>query len=158
MSKVLLALLPIFINISFAAIQFKVTAPSYKYIKFKEGCAIMGMKDTPLVEAKGQSHIDCMGTYFNAGNICAKKFAEDPNLMRGYVFKETNEIACQSGELAHLSVDCKNTKKFCKTPKKSCKELQQYYARRLDLNHYSKVQNNLNCYYSKNSQIDFNFK
>jgi hypothetical protein len=104
-----------------------------------------------------------MGKKVQVADVCLKnkKFKLDP-FIRGYIDVKRNQVVCQFGQAALLTLSCENekTRSYCRSPKKSCLKLQKKFAGELDLAHHSRLfqgdQEILHCYYkySKNESVE----
>lgn len=74
----------------------------------------------------------------------------DKTLTRGYVDQSKKKVVCEMSESVMISVSCDSRDlKYCFDPKKGCEELRKIYGNRLEIAHYSLLEKNLNCYFSK---------
>ena len=153
------------LDVSASSTSFKIPKQKRAYYTFKQACERVGIKDTLIVDAVGVRALNCMGEKVQLSKICLsnKKFKNDP-FIRGYVDKKENQVVCQFGKAALLTLSCESdkTRKFCRTPRKSCQNLKNKFAGELDLSHHSRLFKGdneiLRCYYkySKNEQkIEF---
>lgn len=104
-----------------------------------------------LVSVKNPAALDCMGKEVRISQFCEEK-VEKKNFLRGYVNTKLEEVTCEYGLKAFLSLGCdKSHKRFCREPEKGCLSLRGVYAKSLELDHHAFVEKDvddvLNCYY-----------
>lgn len=135
-------------------VKYDVTTTDSSEFSFKTACSRSFTHDSPLIEAKSSTELDCMSKILNAGDFCAKALAGDPYLLRGEVDEEKKVIRCYSGKKAILKYRCVKftDRELCKDPKIACEKMKRKLARRLDIVHSSVTKNEkgvqeLNCYY-----------
>lgn len=145
-------LLPI---LSFSGVvKYDVTTTDSTEFTFKTACARSFSHDSPLIDAKSPTSIDCMSKELDAGDFCAKALASDPYYLRGEVDLDKKVIRCFSGKKAILKYQCVKftDRPLCKDAKAACAEMKKKLARRLDIVHSSVTKNEkgvqeLNCYF-----------
>jgi hypothetical protein len=136
--------------ISAAIIKHETQSAKYESFDFKEVCEKLGAKNFELIEAKSESEIDCMGKIFPAIDFCLSKFPMDKTLTRALVDGKTKKVKCEFTESVMLSLSCdKVDLKYCLDPQKGCEKLKKIYAYRLEMAHFSMLEKNINCYFSK---------
>jgi hypothetical protein len=135
-------------------VKYDVTTTDSAEFTFQTACARSFTHDSPLVEAKTSTEIDCMSKSLDAGDFCEKALASDPYLLRGEVDAEKKVIRCYSGKKAILKYQCVkfSDRPLCADAKKACSEMKRKLARRLDTVHASVTKNEkgvqeLNCYF-----------
>ena len=110
----------------------------------------MGSKNAILISPKFLSELECLNKSYPLIDFCLKKFPVDKTLTRGYVDQEKKKVICEMSDSVMLSVSCDaRDLKYCFIPKKGCELLRKIYANRLETAHYSMLEKNLNCYFSK---------
>jgi hypothetical protein len=133
-----------------AVLKHETTKPSFHEYTYKEVCEEMGSKDSVLITFKSQTEIECLNKIYPLIDFCLKKFPMDKTLTRGFVDREKKKVICEMSESVMLSVSCDaRDLKYCFIPKKGCEELKRIYANRLETAHYSMLEKNLNCYFTK---------
>lgn len=105
-----------------------------------------------MVDVLDPIHLDCMGEKVSVKDFCLKKINKE-QFIRGYINSKLNEVACEMGSEAFLSIGCdKRDKHYCQNPIEGCRKLNKIFAYSHTLNHHSfnekDVDNVLNCYYS----------
>jgi hypothetical protein len=142
--------------ITFAhVVQDDVAITSKSRHSFKTVCSALVSHDSPLIEIASGTELDCMGKKVQVGNFCEKELAADPYYLRAHVDKETNEVVCTSGKkvlFKYLCVKLSDKAMCSQNAKKACEFIQEKLAKRLDLVHFSFVQNpkrikQLNCFF-----------
>jgi len=133
---------------------------------FREVCKTMTKRESPLIQAKSITKLDCMGSIVNVGDYCFKQQAEDPYYIRGLVDNKKNQVICKSARSVIVKYTCSATssKRYCEDKEVGCYRLQQKLARRLKTIHASLININdnnkeLNCYFAAkniNELNDFN--
>lgn len=138
------------LNLNAAVLKHDVSSPSYKEFDYKEVCETMGAKDSILIAPKTLTEMECFNKIFPLTDFCHTKFPLDKTLTRGYVDKDKKKVVCEMSESVMISVSCdERDLKYCFTPKDGCEQLRKIYASRLEVAHYSMLEKNLNCYFSK---------
>jgi hypothetical protein len=131
-------------------LKFEIFQKKRQLFQYKEACTKMGLKHQLLSGAVNTLTLDCMGKEVRVQDFCLKVLDKEVNFLRGYINKKMNEIVCEAGKSARLSILCdKKDKKYCKRPKKSCQKFRKTYAYDLKLDHHSVLENILNCHYEK---------
>lgn len=138
----------------------------------KEACTFMGHKEVLVVEALGQTKIDCMGEIIETLDFCQKKQKEGPQLegtnserafTRGVIDKEEKVVYCEKAIQVQLTLKCDSRygPLYCKDALAGCQKLKDTFAHDLNLGHKAIVTDqkikNLECYFSavqKNISID----
>ena len=141
--------------LSFAGVvKYDVTTTDTAEFSFQTACSRSFSHDSPLIEAKSSTELDCMSKILVAGDFCAKALAGDPYLLRGEVDAEKKLIRCYSGKKAILKYQCVkfSDRDLCHKPKEACEKMKHKLARRLDIVHSSVTKNEkgvqeLNCYF-----------
>ena len=140
-----------------AVLKHDVSSPRYKEFDYKDVCNEFGVKDAILISPKVVAEIECFNKTFSLTDFCLKKFPMDKTLTRGYVDSSKKKVVCEMSESVMISVSCDSRDlKYCFNPKKGCAELRKIYANRLEVAHYSMLEKNLNCYFSKSIGESFN--
>lgn len=140
-----------FIQIASASLlKHEVSLPRYKEFEYSDVCETMGSKNAILISPKSLSELECLNKSYPLIDFCLKKFPVDKTLTRGYVDQEKKKVICEMSDSVMLSVSCDaRDLKYCFIPKKGCELLRKIYANRLETAHYSMLEKNLNCYFSK---------
>lgn len=135
-------------------VKYDVTTTDSSEFTFKTACARSFSHDSPLIEAKSPTSLDCMSKELDASDFCDKAMAADPYLLRGEVDAEKKVIRCYSGKKAILKYQCVkfSDRPLCKDAKSACQTMKKKLARRLDIVHASVTKNEkgvqeLNCYF-----------
>lgn len=157
-------ILPLFLFSTFinaAVIKHETLKPTFQEFPFLEVCEKLGAKNFELIEAKSMNEIDCMGKVFAAIEFCKEKFPNDKSLTRAIVDGKTKMVKCEHSNSVMLSISCDaRDAKYCLDAKAGCEELKNIYATKLDIAHYSYIEQqnerNLNCYFSKAIGDDLN--
>lgn len=137
-------------NVDAAVLKHEVSTSKNYEFNFREMCEAMGSKNLELISAKSMTELDCMGKFFKIIDFCLSKFPLDKNLTRGIIDNEKKKIICETSTSVMISVSCDSRDvKYCLDPKKGCEELRKIYAYKLEVAHYSKLEKNINCYFSK---------
>ena len=109
----------------------------------------MGAKNLELITPK-VADIECMNKSYSVTEFCLQKFPMEKTLTRGYADETKKKAVCEMSESVMISVSCDaRDLKYCFDPKKGCEELRKIYGNRLEIAHYSMLEKNLNCYFSK---------
>ena len=133
-----------------AVLKHEVSHPQYKEFDYAEVCEAMGAKNSILNTAKSLTEIECFNKNYFIIDFCFKKFPMDKGLTRGYIDRHAKKVVCELSNSVMLSVSCDSRDlKYCFNPKEGCEKLRKIYAIRLEVAHYSMLEKNLNCYYSK---------
>ena len=140
-----------------AVLKHDISSPRFKEFDYAEVCETMGAKNTVLITPKSLREIECLNKTYSLIDFCLKKFPMDKTLTRGFVDHEKKKVVCEMSDSVMLSVSCdERDLKYCLVPEKGCKELKAIYANLLEIAHYSKLEKNLNCYFSKPIGESFN--
>lgn len=133
-----------------SVLKHEVSSPSYKEFDYKEVCDTFKVKDALLISPASLTEMECFNKKFQLIDFCLNKFPMEKTLTRGYVDKEKKKVICEMSESVMISVSCDDRDlKYCFDPKKGCEELKKIYGHRLEIAHYSMLEKNLNCYFSK---------
>lgn len=144
-------------SIHSAVLKHEVTKAQYELFPFKEVCQKLGAKNLELIEAKSLSEIDCMGKVYPAIEFCLNQFLLDKTITRALVDSSTKSVKCEKSISVMISISCdKRDMKYCFKPKEGCEELRKIYANRLELAHFSMLEKNINCYFSKSLEEKIN--
>ncbi len=132
-------------------LKFDIVGYQRKLFSYKEVCQKMVSKHMLLVSVKNPAVLDCMGKEVKVSDFCQDK-VEKKNFLRGYANTKLEEVTCEYGVKAFLSLGCdKAHKSFCEDPEKGCTSLKKVYAHSLELDHHAflekDIDNVLNCYY-----------
>lgn len=137
-------------NIHAAVLKHDISSPRYVEFEYADVCETMGAKNAVLITPKSLSEMECLNKTYPLIDFCLKKFPMEKTLTRGYVDQAKKKIVCEMSESVMISVSCDSRDlKYCFNPKKGCEELRKIYANRLEIAHYSMLEKNLNCYFSK---------
>ena len=136
-------------------IQDDVSITDKSHFSFKSVCQKLVAHDSPLIEVKSGTELDCMGTKVHVGAFCKKELIADPYYLRGYIDAHTKQVVCVSGKkvlFKYLCVKLSDANLCSGEAKKSCEYIQQKLAQRLDIVHSSFVKNakgikQLNCFF-----------
>lgn len=140
-----------------AVLKHDVSAAKQVEYTFREVCETLGSKNLELISAKSVSEIECMNKTYKAIDFCLNKFPLDKTLTRGIVDEKSKKVICESSPSIMLAISCDaRDLKYCFDPKKGCDELGKIYAHRLEVVHYSMLEKNINCYFSKPVDDSFN--
>ena len=150
-------ILPLFLFSSLiqaAVIKHNAIKPTFNEFSFREVCEKLGSKNNELIEAKSIHEIDCMGKVFAAVEFCKSTEKNNSTLTRAIVDNKTKTVNCEHSSSVMLSVSCDaRDAKYCLDPKKGCEELKDMYAVKLEIAHYSfieqKDEKSINCYFAK---------
>lgn len=146
----LLTLLLLLSNLQAAVLKHEVSSPQYKEFEYTEVCEVMGAKNAVLISPKSLTEMECLNKTYSLIDFCLKKFPMEKMLTRGFVDQAKKKVVCEMSESVMLSVSCdQRDLKYCFSPKKGCEELRKIYANRLEIAHFSMLEKNLNCYFSK---------
>jgi len=146
----LLTTLFISLSLNAAVLKHDISSPSYKEFDYKEVCETFKVKDALLISPSSLTEMECFNKKFQLIDFCLNKFPMEKTLTRGYVDKDKKKVICEMSESVMISVSCdERDLKYCFNPKHGCEELKKIYGNRLDLAHYSMLEKNLNCYFSK---------
>lgn len=136
-------------------LNFDVSGYNRQLFKYNDVCKEMGIKHLLIVEPLDPLHIDCMGKRVSIKKFCLKKLDQSlkQKFLRGYVNKKLNEVVCETGDEAFVSIGCdKRDKHFCKDPTKGCSQLKSIYAHAHEVDYHSFIKKDvddvLNCYFS----------
>lgn len=140
-----------------SVLKHEVSSPSYKEFDYQEVCEAGGRKNVLLVTPVSLTEMECFNKTFPLMDFCLNKFPKEKTLTRGYVNKDKKKVVCEMSESVMISVSCdERDLKYCLDPKKGCEELRKIYGNRLEIAHYSMLEKNLNCYFSKPIGDSFN--
>ena len=146
----LLPIIFLFSNLHASVLKHEFSALANKEFEYPEVCESMGSKKAILISPQSLTHIECLNKSYSLVEFCAKKFPMEKNLTRGYVDLKRKKVICEFSDSVMLSISCdERDLKYCLNPKKGCEELQKIYANRLEIAHFSMLEKNLNCYFSK---------
>ena len=153
-TKIILSLFFYSALIQAAVIKHNALKPTFKEFSFREVCEKLGSKNLELIEAKSINEIDCMGKIFAAVEFCKIIEKNDDTLTRAIVDEKSKTVNCEHSSSVMLSISCDSRDaKYCLDPKKGCEELKDMYAVKLDMAHYSlieqKNEKSINCYFAK---------
>lgn len=133
-----------------AVLKHDISSPIYKEFEYAEVCTTMGAKQAILISPKSLSEMECLNKTYPLIDFCLKKFPMEKMLTRGFVDQAKKKVVCEMSESVMVSVSCdKRDLKYCFAPQKGCEELRKIYAHRLETAHFSMLEKNLNCYFSK---------
>jgi len=136
-------------------LKYDITGYDRSLHSYKEVCEGLGHKELLLIEVVDALHLDCMGEKVSVKDFCLQnKDKAKGSLLRGYVNQKLNEVTCQYGSSAFVSIACdKRDKYLCAKPKLGCERLNKVYALSHELFEYSfiekDVDNVLNCMYQR---------
>jgi hypothetical protein len=117
---------------------------------FKDFCQTMKAKDLSLISVTAPDEIECFNQKFKIIDFCLQKIPFAKHVTRGYANEKEKKVYCEEAQSVMISVSCdERDLRFCLDPKKGCEMLKKIYAYRLETVHYSMLEKNLNCYYSK---------
>lgn len=137
-------------TIQAAVLKHDITSAHYKEFEYAEVCELMGAKNSILISPKSLTEMECLNKTYPLIDFCLKKFPMEKRLTRGFVDQSKKKVVCEMSESVMLSISCdKRDLKYCLNPKKGCEELRKIYANRLEVAHYSMLEKNINCYFSK---------
>ena len=125
----------------------KLKLNSYTYQDF---CQTMKAKDATLISVVLPDEMECFNQKFKIMDFCMQKIPFAKNITRGYANEKEQKIYCEEAHSVMVSIACdERDMHYCLDPKKGCDMLKKIYAYRLDVVHYSMLEKNLNCYFSK---------
>ena len=136
-------------------LKYDITGYDRTLHSYKEVCQKMGHKELLLIEVTDALHLDCMGSKVSIKDFCLQNTDKDKgSLLRGFVNQKLQEVTCQYGESAYVSIACdKRDKYLCQKPKESCERLSNVYALSHNLFEYSFIEKDvddiLNCVYQR---------
>ena len=143
-------LLFIFSKSHAAVLKHDVSKALLSEYTYQEVCSEMGVKDSILISPQSLTSIECLNKKFNLTDFCLKKFPMDKSLTRGFFDRDKKKVICEKSDSVMISVSCdERDLKYCFKPKEGCNELRKIYANRLEIAHFSMLEKNLNCYFSK---------
>lgn len=135
---------------SAAVLKHDVSSATLKEFSYNETCEEMGVKEATLISEISMTKLECLNKTFELIDFCLKKFPMDKRLTRGFLLKEKKQVICEFSDSVMMSLTCDSRDlKYCFNPKKGCEALRKIYANRLETAHFSMLEKNLNCYYSK---------
>jgi len=118
---------------------------------FNQVCKSLTKRESPLIEYKSVSEIDCMGTIVEVRKYCERQLISDPYYIRAVVDKENKNVICKSAKKVILKYQCEKGTTYCEDSEIGCFRLQEKLATRLKLEHHSiteeKKNKILNCYF-----------
>ncbi len=133
-----------------AVIKHDILNARYEEFSYKDVCEQLGVKHLELIEAVGETQIDCMGKVKNTMDFCKLKFPNDKTLTRAITINSDKKVKCEFSSSVMVSVSCDKTHaKLCLKPEEGCAELKKLYASELTTAHFSSLEKNLNCYFAK---------
>lgn len=126
-----------------------------KEFSFEEVCKKLTKRDSPLIEVKSITYLDCMGEETRVGKYCEEALVTDPYYLRAYIDEENKKVVCQSGREVIVKYVCmlSSDKEYCDTAEIGCELLREKLAYRLKVNNASVLLNKsgkkeLNCVFS----------
>lgn len=126
-----------------------------KEFTFEEVCKKLTKRDSPLIEVKSITYLDCMGTEVRVGKYCEEVLITDPYYLRAFIDEENKKVVCQSGREVVLKYVCllSSDKEYCDNAEIGCELLKEKLAFRLKTNNASVLLNKsgkkeLNCIFS----------
>ncbi len=138
------------LSLQAAVLKHEVSNPQYKEFDYLEVCQAMGSKNTVLITPKSLTEIECLNKNYSIIDFCLKKFPMEKTLTRGYIDFHAKKAVCELSNSVMLSVSCDSRDLvYCFKPKEGCEKLRKIYAIGLEVAHYSMLEKNINCYYSK---------
>lgn len=118
---------------------------------FKEVCQKLAKHDSPLIEKKSITKLDCMGTEVVVGKYCASITEGDHSYARGLV--SGDQVKCVHATRAILSYECVSGSGLCEDKDIGCYKLQEQFAQNLYITHASVTEKEssklLHCYFSE---------
>ena len=124
-------------QLSFASIiQDDVAVTEKRSFAFKQVCEKTLGFESPLIEAKSGTVLDCMSRKVDVSDFCDKELVTDPYYLRGYVDEEKKLVHCHSGKKVNFRYQCVklSDRELCsKEPKAACEFIKHKLARRLDI-------------------------
>ncbi len=140
-----------------AVLKHDISAPRFSEYEYVEVCKEFGVQDAILITPRNLSEIECLNKTFKLMDFCLKKFPLDKSLTRGFIEKTKKKVVCERSDSVMISLSCDiKDLKYCLNPQKGCEELRKIFANRLDLAHFSMLEKNINCYFSKSIGDSFN--
>jgi len=120
-----------------------------RFYSWEEVCRSLTKRESPLIEYKSISKLDCMGTAVDVMKFCDEKEAANPYFTRAKVDKTTKKVICQSSRRVVLKWECESkSDRYCKDIEVGCFLFKEKLARRLKLVHQSLTDGKyLNCYF-----------
>jgi hypothetical protein len=133
-------------------LKFDIVGYQRDLYSYSEVCKKMVSEHMILVSVKDPATLDCMGTAVKIKSFC-EKHGRKQDFLRGYANTKLQEVTCEYGKKAFLSLGCdKAHKHFCQIPQKGCEELKKVYADSLEIENHAfiekDVDNVLNCYFA----------
>ena len=117
---------------------------------YKEVCKFLTKRESPLVEFKSISKLNCMGDIKEVAPYCDFKEAANPYYIRAIVNQKRSQVECLSAKKVILKYECgdKNDR-YCIDSEMGCFMLGEKLAKRLRIVHDSKTDSDkfLNCYF-----------
>lgn len=133
-------------------VKDEVYATGSEAFSFKSVCRFLLNRESPLIEAKSVSKLDCMGEVIDVADFCARKFARDPEYARALVAKEESKVVCKKARRVIMSYRCQAGDGLCRDKDIGCYKLQERFASNLRVSHSSVLEEGaakrLNCYFS----------
>lgn len=121
---------------------------------FKEFCSTMKSKSDTLISVAGVNEIECFNQKFKISDFCTQKLPLEASYTRGFAVENEKKVYCEEANSISISLTCDSFKDACKSPKSSCEKLKKVYANRLEISNSSKVEDKLNCYFTKKAEED----
>jgi hypothetical protein len=144
-------------NLQAAVLRHEVFKPIFKEFEYAEVCEVLGAKNSIIISPQSLSEIECLNKTYPVIDFCSKQNPMEKTLTRGFIDKIKKKVVCEMSESVMLSVSCdQRDLKYCFNPQKGCEELRKIYANRLETAHFSMLDKNLNCYFSKHIGESFN--
>ena len=149
-----------FCHFSFAEVikdeHFSTGSNSYSW---KSVCKQITKRDSPLIEKKTASLLDCMGESVEIEKFCDEKEIANAFYTRAYINSIDKTVECKSGRRVIFKWKCEGLKdKYCEDQETGCYLIQEKLAKRLKIIHKSLIKEGeeryLNCYFgSKNLDL-----
>lgn len=117
---------------------------------FKDVCKFLTKRESPLVEYKSISKLNCMGDIKEVAPFCDYKEAPNPYYIRAIVNKKEKKVECLSAKKVIIKYQCEGKQdKYCIDSEMGCFMLGEKLAKRLKVSHDSKTEEDkyLNCYF-----------
>jgi len=123
---------------------------------FEDVCKFLTNRESPLIDYKSVTSLNCMGKSLKVAPFCEEKEAANPYYIRAVVDKESKKVQCLSSKRVIIKYQCKSKEDtYCKDVEVGCFLFKEQLAKRLKIVHQSLTdQNILNCYFDV--RVDMN--
>lgn len=143
-------------------IQDDVLLSGEEKYSYEKVCKTLTQRESPLIEYKTISSLDCMGQIVDVAKFCFKEMAHDPYYIRAVVDKEAKQVICKSAKKVQIKYECEGSNEYCEDSEIGCFKIKEKLAVRLKITQHSVLEKGkkrvLNCYFLPQSLLDLELK